>query len=112
MSDAPFLHEDGTSYFWRDEPEGGFSITASTDITAALEYAQAFRNNSDGWSRSKELRHAAHIPNAIIVKWMNEGFNMFDKNNKAELLRRLDDPDYQAFRTADFRLGRGSGRMI
>lgn len=104
--------EDGVRHFWRDESDGGYSITMSTDVTAALNDAQAQRTHNDGWSRSRELRRAAHIPNAIILKWKDEGFDMYDRNNKAELLRRLDSSDYSHFRTADGRLGRGAGRMI
>lgn len=104
--------EDGVRHYWQDREDGGFAISTSTDITAALEANQAAQSVNDGWSKSRELRRVAHIPNAIIQKWLSEGFDMFDKNNKAELLRRLDDPDWALLRTAPGRLGRGAGRMV
>lgn len=104
--------ENGTNHYYKDEADGGFTLTMSSDITAALEYNQAQRLHNDGYSQSRELRRAASIPWPLILKWKDEGFDIFNKNNKVELLRRLDDPDWGALRTAEGRLGRGSGRMI
>ena len=104
--------EDGTRHHWRDEPDGGFTITMSTDVSAALDDAKAQRTHNDGYSTSRELRRVAHIPCALIMKWKSEGFDVFDKNNKAELLRRLDSSDFSHLRTADGRLGRGAGRVV
>ena len=104
--------EDGSRYFWRDEPDGGFAITMSTDVSGALDANKRASTAGDGYSKSRELRRAAHIPNAIIFKWRDEGFDIFDPTNGAELMRRLDDPDYAHLRTAPGRLGRATGRMV
>ena len=104
--------EDGTRHYWRDESDGGFSITMSTDVSSALEANKAAQTFNDGYTPSRELRRAAFIPNAIIQKWKDEGFDMYDPENKIELLRRLDSSDYAFLRTAPGRLGLGSGRMI
>lgn len=107
-----FFREDGSTYYWRDEADGGFSITQSTDVSAALDANKRLKNMGDGYSASRELRRVASIPNAIIMKWRDEGFDMYDPNNQAELMRRLDDPDYAHLRTAPGRLGRVKERMI
>jgi hypothetical protein len=107
-----FADDDGSRYFWRDEPDGGFAITMSSDVSAALDANKRARTVNDGYSRSRELRRAAHIPNAIILKWRDEGFDMFDPNNADELCRRLDSSDYAFLRTADGRLGRARERMV
>lgn len=104
--------EDGTRHYWRDEPDGGFSITMSTDVSGAIDQNKRLRTANDGYSPSREMRRVASIPNALISKWRDEGFDIYDKNNHAELLRRLDSSDYAFLRTADGRLGRGAGRMI
>ena len=108
--DIWLVDDDGTRHYWRDEADGGFTITTSTDVSAALEANKAAA--LAGGPRSKEMRRVASIPNALILKWRDEGFDIYDRNNHAELLRRLDSSDFRFLRTDESRLGRGAGRVV
>jgi len=46
-----------------------------------------------------DLWPEAHIPDIIILKWLNEeGWSVFDPNAKAKLRRKLNDPDWRFLR--------------
>jgi hypothetical protein len=73
-------------------------------VEPLIERNKALRNMDDGYSPSRELRRVASIPAVIVDQWYREGFNIFDPENRAELRRRLNDPDNLAWRTAPGRL--------
>lgn len=68
----------------------------TTDRNAKLRLA----GHGDG----KDMKLAASVDGAMIGKWMQEGFNPFDKNNQRELKRRLNDGEYSRFRIWEGRL--------
>lgn len=90
-----------TSWFEFDPVERKNVITTVQDCTHIIEANKAIQNESDGWSKSKFLRHAASIPVTVLFKWINEeGFNAFDLNNRKALLKRLDSHEYRHLRTS------------
>ena len=58
----------------------------------------------DGHGDGKDMKLAASIPGPVIAKWMQEGFNPFDKNNRSELRRRLNSNEFNQFRVWEGRL--------
>src|SRR5256885_2004425 len=55
-----------------------------------------------GWPASRELRRVAHVPNIVIVKWLQEGLDIFDPDPEMQKRYRakLNDPDWRWLRTA------------
>jgi hypothetical protein len=54
----------------------------------------------------KAFRHAAHIPDAVWMKWkIEEGIDIFNKDHLPAIKRKLDDPEWRHLRTSVFRLG-------
>ena len=52
-----------------------------------------------------DLHHVASIPVALVEKWKNEGFDIFDKNNTIQdIVSRLHSQDYQAFMATNRRI--------
>lgn len=84
--------------------DGKLVVRKTQDVEPILEHNKRLYTDGDGYSKSRELRRAASIPNVVVEEWRREGFDIFDPNCKADLLRRLDDPDYRDFRTAPGRL--------
>lgn len=104
--DRPFyVSAGGVRHHWRDEPDGGVTITASQDVDAILDLNKAMATENDGYSASREMRRAASIPLILVAKWLHEeGWNAFDPACGDRLKKKLNDPDYLWLRTAPGRL--------
>jgi hypothetical protein len=94
------------SHWWRDNGDGTSSVISVQDVAPALERNRAMANHNDGWSRSRELRRAAFIPNVIRQKWLDEeGWDAYRPDLYGEQLRRkLNDADWRYLRTAEWRM--------
>ena len=77
-------------------------IETVQDVAPVLESNKALQNEDDhGWSRSRELRRAATIPDIIILKWRSEeGIDVFDPNHWPAVKRKLNSGEYRWLRTA------------
>lgn len=82
--------------------DGSFSIETKTDVTPVIENNKRLYNeDGGGWSKSRDLRRAASIPNAIIQKWLVEyGVNVYDKDHAPAVKRLLNSSEWQFLRTA------------
>jgi len=99
------VQPDGiVEWFHFDEETGNFAIEAVQDVQPALDANRARANSHDGFSPARELREIAEIPAIIIVKWLNEGINIFDRNHWPAVKRKLRDPDYRWLRTSPGRI--------
>lgn len=87
-----------------DEGEKRGIITRSQDVEPYLEANKALYTYNDGYSPSRELRRVASIPLVIVEQWMKEGINIFDKNHREAIRRKLNDPENLFLRTAPGRL--------
>lgn len=68
--------------------------------TRQLNQGKAMDTGGDWW-------HAAHIPDAVWMKWrIEEGIDIFNRDHMPAVKRKLDDPDYRHLRTGVFRLGK------
>lgn len=96
----------GVRHYWRDEADGGVTITSSQDTDAILDANKAMATHNDGYSLSRDLRRVASIPMVLVAKWLQEeGWNAFDPAHADRLRRKLNDPDYLWLRTGEGRLG-------
>lgn len=113
MADTPWLVEtlpDGTKEFLHyDESADTFAIERVGDVEAAIKYCH--ERQTDGWNgygKSREWRHLGTVPDIIALKWMNEAGLKPDQLKGKEftnfIVRKLKDPDWQAFRTVSGRI--------
>lgn len=57
------------------------------------------------FKHDKEFWHAAHIPNIIIMKWLNEdGLNFYDPAHWEGIKRKLNSSEYAYLRTGLFNI--------
>lgn len=94
-----------------DRPEGGFIAEYSADVQPNLDHNAALRNDgTKGWSKSRNFKRVASIPNILIHKWLVEdGFSIYsgkscvpqmaEEDHKKALLRRVNDHNYCKLRT-------------
>lgn len=76
------------------------------DLAPNLDWCKALANDTeytkkgmkDGWW------HYAHMPNSIINKWLiEEGINVFDRNDQKKVHQKLNSPEYMYLRTSQKR---------
>jgi hypothetical protein len=107
MSDKQFLLRSsaGINHFWVTQDDGSYGISSEQDVEAIVEDNKARQNHNDGFSPTRELRHIAHVPTIIWLKWLQEeGFDAFDPANDALLRRKLNDPEWRYLRTCPGRV--------
>lgn len=83
------------------QPDGSFLIEQRQDVGAAIDLNKKMANENDGYSRDRNLKRQAHIPDIIVMKWLNEdGLNVYDPNHADAVWKRLHDPDWRYLLTA------------
>jgi hypothetical protein len=90
--------------YWEKDPSSDLNIlTHVQDCEPVLERNKALRNYFDGYTPSREMRHIASIPLAVIPILQKQG--LMDKGyritNKVKFRRWLNDPENQYFRVVD-----------
>ena len=94
------------TYFHKDPVTGLIGIENTQDVTDIVERNKRIQNDgTDGWSPSKDLKHVASVPLGILHQWAIEAGVPLNSKAMGEIIKkRLNDPDYAAFRT-------GSGHL-
>ena len=83
--------------FHYDELDRRIVIERWQDVEPILERNKRLYNDPDrGWSKSREFKRVATIPNVIVERLMREGI----WNDERALARWLRDPDNRFFLTA------------
>jgi len=90
---ATYFHHDSSSNTFRIE-----NIQDVTDIVEQNKIAQTDGNN--GWSKSREFKYVGNVPILIMHQWaMEAGVALNSKEFGEVLKKKLNDPDFRAFRT-------------
>lgn len=88
-----------------DESTGLTVVRTTQDVEPILEANKVLYNeDGGGWSPTREMRRVASIPLVVVHKWLQEGINIFDKNDRRKVLQRLNDPEWRHLRTAPGRV--------
>lgn len=86
------------AHYWRDDGEGGGEVVSMQDVSASIEANKRVQNEMSRYQK-QDYWAEAHIPDIIILKWLNEeGLNVFDKNAWPQVQRKLNDPDWRHLR--------------
>jgi hypothetical protein len=92
------LYEGDVAHYWRDDGNGSGSVVSQADVTDEIEHNKQCLNNTPRILKA-DFWPEAHIPDIIVLKWLNEeGWSVFDKNAKDRLRRKLNDPDWRYLR--------------
>lgn len=87
-----------------DAPSGAHVITRVQDVEPILEENKRLMSLNDGYSPTRELRRVASIPFIVVEQWRAEGIDIFDKNCREAVRRKLNDPENLFLRTAPGRV--------
>jgi hypothetical protein len=91
-----------TQHFHVDKDTGAITIETNQDITAIVERNKALQNEQ--FDKRSEMWPVATVPMTILIKWANEaGVEMNSKAFGEVVKKKLNDPDFKAFRTGVFK---------
>jgi hypothetical protein len=83
------------------------SIETVQDVEPILEMNKALQTHNDGYSKTREWRRAASIPNTLIYEWLTkEGIDVYNADHWPAVVRKLDSIEYRYLRTADGQIGK------
>ena len=72
------------------------------DVSPVLDFNKA-KQNDEQYTRDgikNDWWHYAHIPMSLILKWqVEEGINVFDKNDTKKVLQKVNSPEYRYLKT-------------
>lgn len=90
-----------STYFVDRSAEGKFSIVHEQDVSGIIEQNKRMQADTD-YKRhgiKHDFQHVAHIPDTVVLKWRQEGIDVFNKDHTAAIMRKLRDPEYRYLRT-------------
>jgi hypothetical protein len=89
------------TYFHYDPMTKKITLEDVQDVTEIVERNRVMQNSGlSGYTKSKDMKHVATIPLCFLTKWANEaGVSLNDKAMGEIIKKKLNDPDFKAFRT-------------
>lgn len=94
---------------WYDDTDDGFTLTTEApDLSPILDRNKALAGGSgrDHWKG--DFRLEASIPNIVLLDWATKdgvpAEMIYSDEYAKRIARRLNDPDYRHFKTADVRI--------
>lgn len=89
-----------------DDSEDKAHIVTVANVDAVLEAnKQAQNDGTGGWTPSKDMRHAARIPPAVVELWqVMYGIDFLNKDHAPAIKRLLNSSEWRHLRTANFNM--------
>lgn len=92
-----------STYFIRDPVTGDVAHQSVQDVTEVIERNKSAQNESV--NKRSEMWPVATVPFCILHQWAQDaGVSMNDKAFGEVVKKKLNDPDFRAFRTGVFKL--------
>lgn len=109
MSRRLFDHDPDTgTTTWFEDTDEGFNLITEQDLAPILDRNKSLAADKSHWKAGGDWRLEASIPSIILLKWATEDGippdMVFSDEYAKKLVRRLNDPDYRHFKTADVRI--------
>lgn len=97
-------HSGGiTTREWFNE-RGDYVEEKIQDVEPVLEANKRALSSHERANPGEHFIRAASIPAIVVLRWLNEGVNVFDENDAKEVERRLNSSEWAYLRTAPGRL--------
>lgn len=96
----------GTTTWFSHDPETDIT-TIRTETQESFTQSILDQNkdsyNHDynrGYTKSRDFKHVAKIPPQVILQWLQEGIDVFDKNDWPAVKRKLNSSEWVHLRTS------------
>jgi hypothetical protein len=106
------ISKDGIVQVFHESQSGEeITIESFQDVTPILEAnAKDYLSGHDGYSPSRDWKKVASIPVIEVHRMLQNGINIFDRNDWPKVAAKLDDPEWSKFRTSPGRISRKPNR--
>ena len=96
----------GVTTWFEGDGAGGFRLHYEADVEDVLEANKAaYVDGTNGYTATREFKHVAEIPMSLILKWkVEEGIDVFDKNDWSKVKQRLNSNEWLYLRAAPGRI--------
>lgn len=105
-----FCPDTGLKKYIGNNPddEDGVSVRYEQDAQSIEEILERNkRSQNEGFDKSKDVWHAAHIPIGIMYEWITKhGVNAWDPAHRDGVVKLLDSDEYRWLRVNEFIIGR------
>ena len=87
-----------TEFIHIDPNTEDFVIETVQDIEPVVDLTKTMRDHTFGHSMKSDVRLLAEIPLVEVVKWMNEGVNVFKKDDERKVRQKINEnPHFKAY---------------
>ena len=102
------IAKDGpVTVFHEDASGGSFGIETIQDVTPILDAnVNDYNSGNDGYTSSRDMRKVASIPLIEVQRLLQQGIDIFKREDWPRIAAKLDDPDWRKFRTAHGRISK------
>lgn len=98
-------NEGGIIREWTYLPDGKVEVKSTQDVEPILKRNREYQASKNGYTPSRDLKWVASIPLIIAEKWKKEeGIDIFNKNHREAIRKKLNDPEYSYLRTGGGKL--------
>ena len=102
MNRRPLSNRHGVRVDFRPQNDGTFLIETSEDVQPHLEMNKALMAADDPHERRKQdMWHQAHIPTTVILKWLQEGIDVFNPDHDAAVNKKLNSNEWRYLKTSE-----------
>ncbi len=91
-----------STWFEAVESERKFRVHHTQDVQSLLEKNKLLQNAPEYKAAGikADWQHFAHIPDIIVMRWRQEGIDVFNPDHIEAVKRKLRDPDWRHLRTS------------
>lgn len=93
--------DSGIAAYYEADGKDARLIHEYDDVSGVLDNNKLNYNHVNGWNSDRSMHKVATIPLSIITKWkLEEGLDVFNKEHRDRLKKKLNDPDWRWLRTS------------
>lgn len=93
------VDEPGYRVTWEyDHGEGCYVLAHHQDVRPVVDQTQRLASHNEHRPGNRFFRHAATIPNNLVLEWLAEGIDVFNKDHWPQVRRKLNDLNYAKLR--------------
>ena len=102
MDRRPLSNRLGVQVNFVPQNDGTFLIETSEDVQPHLEMNKALMAAAAPHERRKQdMWHQAHIPTTVIMKWLQEGIDVFNPDHDAAVNKKLNSNEWRYLKTSE-----------
>lgn len=93
--------DSGIAAYYEADGKDTRLIHEYDDVSGVLDNNKLNYNHVNGWNADRSMHKVATIPLSLVTKWkLEEGLDVFNKEHRERLKKKLNDPEWRWLRTS------------